>query len=390
MFENTIRRMPRPQDVPRLNTQELRDTFHITNLFTPDELRGTFTDLDRLVVGGIMPVKPVELTNHKETGRAFFLERRELGAINVGGAGAVHADGKTFSLDRLDCVYLPMGTRSVTFESQDVKNPAKFYFLSCPAHKAHPAAMMKPKDASPVALGAAGVGKQTDDLQIHPPGRHSELPARDGVHRAGGGERVEYVPAAHALAAHGDLFLFRPRRKRADAFLGRTPADAPPFFAQRRGRAVAELVHPLRLRHGQLQIHLGHGRRKPDVGALRRGKREEGVQGNPAEGEVRRRWRQRGRKSRWRWNLTGRKSRKFYDRVLVAVGRAPNSADIGLENTNVTLDEKGFVKVNDRQQTDDPNIYAIGDIAGGILLAQKAAGGGANRRRKHPWRGRGF
>jgi 4-deoxy-L-threo-5-hexosulose-uronate ketol-isomerase len=174
MFENTIRRMPRPQDVQRLNTQELRDTFHITSLFAPGELRGVFTDLDRLVVGGVMPVKPVELPNHKETGRAFFLERRELGAINVGGAGAVRADGKSFSLDRRDCIYLPMGTRSVTFESKDAKNPAKFYFLSCPAHAAHPVATMKPKDASPVPLGSvAAANKRTIYKYIHQGGIQS-------------------------------------------------------------------------------------------------------------------------------------------------------------------------------------------------------------------------
>jgi 4-deoxy-L-threo-5-hexosulose-uronate ketol-isomerase len=154
MFENTIRRMPRAQDVARMTTQELRDTFLISNLFAPGELRGYFTDLDRLVVGGVMPVKPIELPNHKETGRAFFLERREFGAINTGGEGRVVADGKTFALEKLDCVYLPMGTKSVSFESADAKNPAKFYFLSCPGHSAHPAAMMKSKDASPVALGA--------------------------------------------------------------------------------------------------------------------------------------------------------------------------------------------------------------------------------------------
>jgi dihydrolipoamide dehydrogenase len=68
----------------------------------------------------------------------------------------------------------------------------------------------------------------------------------------------------------------------------------------------------------------------------------------------------------------GQKLTELYDRVLVAVGRVPNSADIGLKNTKVALDEKGFVKVNDKQQTNDPNIYAIGDIAGGILLAHKA------------------
>jgi dihydrolipoamide dehydrogenase len=68
----------------------------------------------------------------------------------------------------------------------------------------------------------------------------------------------------------------------------------------------------------------------------------------------------------------GQKLTELYDRVLVAVGRVPNSNDVGLENTGVQIDEKGFVKVNHHQQTDDPNIYAIGDIAGGILLAHKA------------------
>jgi dihydrolipoamide dehydrogenase len=69
----------------------------------------------------------------------------------------------------------------------------------------------------------------------------------------------------------------------------------------------------------------------------------------------------------------GGKLEELYDRVLVAVGRTPNSQDMGLENTRVTLDEKGFIKVNEKQQTSDPNIYAIGDIAGGVLLAHKAS-----------------
>ncbi|HEV2435136.1 MAG TPA: 5-dehydro-4-deoxy-D-glucuronate isomerase [Verrucomicrobiae bacterium] len=174
MFEDTIRRMPRPQDAATLTTQQLRDTFAVTRLFAPGELRGVFTDLDRLVVGGVMPLKPIDLPNHKETGRAFFLERRELGALNVGGPGMVHADGKTLSLDRLDCAYLPMGTKSVTFESQDAKHPARFYFLSCPAHAAHPIAIMKPKDASPVPLGSqAAANRRTIYKYIHTGGIRS-------------------------------------------------------------------------------------------------------------------------------------------------------------------------------------------------------------------------
>jgi len=79
-----------------------------------------------------------------------------------------------------------------------------------------------------------------------------------------------------------------------------------------------------------------------------------------------------GKQIKVEMEYNGQRLSELYDRVLVSVGRVPNSADLGLENTKVELDEKGFVKVNERQQTDDPNIYAIGDIAGGILLAHKA------------------
>ena len=155
MIHDTLRRTPRPQDLIGMSTQELRDTFQISDLFVPGELVAHFTDLDRLVVGGVMPTtKAIELPNHKETGRAFFLERRELGAINIGGAGKVVADGQTFAVDKLDCVYLPMGTKSVSLASNDASQPAKFYFLSCPAHSAHPARLMKSSEASPVPLGA--------------------------------------------------------------------------------------------------------------------------------------------------------------------------------------------------------------------------------------------
>src|SRR6478609_3075167 len=175
MFNDSIRRMPRPQDAVGISTQEMRDTFLISSLFVPGKLTGNFTDLDRLAVGGVMPTdKPVELPNHKETGRSFFLERRELGAINVGGAGKVIADGQTFALEKLDCVYVPMGTKEVSFTSDDAKNPAKFYFLSCPAHAAYPMRMMKSSEAAPVNLGAQETSnKRTIYKFIHQDGIQS-------------------------------------------------------------------------------------------------------------------------------------------------------------------------------------------------------------------------
>ena len=144
-----------------MSTQELRDTFHLAGLFTPGQLKATFTDLDRLVVGGVMPLaEPVPLPNHKETGRAYFLERREMGVINVGGSGRIQADGQTFSVEKLDCVYLPMETKSVTFASVEGQAPAKFYFLSCPAHAAHPARLMTSAEATPVKLGSQETSNQ--------------------------------------------------------------------------------------------------------------------------------------------------------------------------------------------------------------------------------------
>jgi 4-deoxy-L-threo-5-hexosulose-uronate ketol-isomerase len=227
MFNDSIRRMPRPQDVVGMSTQEVRDTFLISNLFVPGKLTGTFTDLDRLVVGGVMPTdKPVELPNHKETGRGFFLERRELGAINVGGAGKVVADGQNFALEKLDCVYLPMGTKAVSFTSDDAKNPAKFYFLSCPAHAAYPLRMMKSSEAAPVNLGRAGNFQQAHDLQVHPRRRHQSCQLVMGLTALEPGNVWNSFPSAHALAAHGDLFLLRSRREHPVAFSRRAAAVA--------------------------------------------------------------------------------------------------------------------------------------------------------------------
>jgi len=157
-----------------MTTKELRDTFLVENIFAPGQITGTFTDLDRLVVGGAMPLTPLSLPNHKETGASFFLERRELGAINIGGPGQIVADDKTFALDKLDCAYLPKGTKSVVFESGNAQNPAKFYFLSCPAHAALGATMMKAKDAAPVALGSQSTAnKRTIYKFIHQGGIQS-------------------------------------------------------------------------------------------------------------------------------------------------------------------------------------------------------------------------
>ncbi len=137
-----------------MTTEELRDAFLITQLLSPGELRLQFTDLDRFAVGGAVPTSvPLGLENSKETGRSFFLERRELGAINIGGVGSVTVDGKKFEVVPEGCIYVGMGAKEVSFASNDAKHPAKFFILSCPAHAAYPTTVATPQQANTLPLG---------------------------------------------------------------------------------------------------------------------------------------------------------------------------------------------------------------------------------------------
>ncbi len=176
MFQDSIRRVPRPQEVARMTTEEIREAFLVTDLFAPGEIRGIFTDMDRFVVGGVIPHVgiPISLPNHKNTGRNYFLEQREIGIFNIGGSGIVHADNKTYRLERLDCLYLPAGTNEVTFESETESNPARFYFLSTPAHKSLSPALMKKSEATATPLGTqSAANKRTIYKYIYPNGIHS-------------------------------------------------------------------------------------------------------------------------------------------------------------------------------------------------------------------------
>src|SRR5690348_7961218 len=103
-----------------MTTEDLHNAFLIGDLFSGStSINWTFTDLDRLAVAGISPASAVELANEKQTGSDFFLARREMGILNIGAPGTIRADGKEFAVNTHDCLYLSMGTRSVTFSSKD-------------------------------------------------------------------------------------------------------------------------------------------------------------------------------------------------------------------------------------------------------------------------------
>ncbi|MGG4552690.1 5-dehydro-4-deoxy-D-glucuronate isomerase [Paenibacillus humicus] len=155
-----------PNEVKQFDTDRLRKEFHIPTLFTADKLELVLTHEDRLIIGGAYPVKQdVKLeTDLKELGVSFFLERRELGAINVGGPGTIIVDGTEYDLNTKDCLFVGMGSKEVIFRSKDANKPAKFYLNSAPAHKEFPTAKTTLGEADSSALGSI---QNSNDRTIH-------------------------------------------------------------------------------------------------------------------------------------------------------------------------------------------------------------------------------
>lgn len=134
-----VRYSNHPDDSKRYDTKELREKYLIEKLFEEDDILLTYSHQDRIIAGGAMPVKQaLSLGTFKELATDYFLERREMGVINIGGAGVVTLDGKAYDIGFKEGLYIGMGTKEVTFTSVDEGNPAKFYINSCPAHKTYP------------------------------------------------------------------------------------------------------------------------------------------------------------------------------------------------------------------------------------------------------------
>ncbi len=164
-----IRFQNSPQETKQMDTEQLRKNFLVQNLMQDDTVQLVYSHYDRVIIGGAKPVnKTVMLPNHPELRAGYFLERRELGIINVGAAGIVIADGKEFAVNKLDCVYLGKETKEVKFKSTNKKEPALFYLLSAPAHHKYPNKLMTKEKASPVNLGeVATANKRTIYKYIH-------------------------------------------------------------------------------------------------------------------------------------------------------------------------------------------------------------------------------
>ena len=144
-----------PREVKNMSTSDLRENFLMQDLFADDDIQFVYSHFDRMISGGVLPVqKTLSLSTYEQLKSSFFLERRELGIINIGGDGMVNADGTDYELSKLDCLYLGRGTKDVRFRSADGNTPAKFFLLSAPAHQAFPSTLMKSNASTPAELGS--------------------------------------------------------------------------------------------------------------------------------------------------------------------------------------------------------------------------------------------
>ena len=169
-----IRYSASPNDVKRYTTEELRKEFLIENLYEADSVVAVYSHVDRMVTLGCMPVhETVSIDKGIDIwanfGTKYFLERREIGIFNIGGAGTITVDGKVYELGYKDCLYITMGAKEVLFASDDPKCPAKFYMVSAPAHRSYETRLLKLADANKRPTGEMETSnKRTINQFIHP------------------------------------------------------------------------------------------------------------------------------------------------------------------------------------------------------------------------------
>ncbi len=169
-------------DVKHYDTETLRKHFLVEKVFVPGEMKLVYSHNDRIIFGGITPTtEPLKLEGSKELAAEYFLQRRELGTINIGGDGFVTVDGKEYAVNNGDAIYVGMGVKEISFSAKDPKNPPKFYMNSATAHKTYPTVLISYDDANHKPLGSLeDCNKRTINQYIHDE-VFARLSQRDGV-----------------------------------------------------------------------------------------------------------------------------------------------------------------------------------------------------------------
>lgn len=149
-----IRHAAHPEDVKNYNTERIRKEFLVSSLMVENEINLVYSEYDRFIVGGVVPTNPVVLETIDPLKANYFLERREIGIINVGGAGSIKVDGTDYALDYKEAIYIGSGNKEVIFSSKEASKPAHFYFNSATAHTSYPIKHVTLKDAIVAEMGS--------------------------------------------------------------------------------------------------------------------------------------------------------------------------------------------------------------------------------------------
>ncbi len=203
-----IRQAAHPDAARLYDTAALRQHFLIESVFRSGEMALTYSHIDRLVVGGIMPLAtPLQLVATKAIGQPTFLARREAGICNIAGAGSVTCDGKAFAMAAGDMLYVGMGTDTVTFASDDASSPAKFYLVSTPAHATHPTVLVGAADANVLELGTQANANVRTLRQYIIPGRVASCQLVMGLTTLAAGSVWNTMPA-HVHDRRSEAYLY--------------------------------------------------------------------------------------------------------------------------------------------------------------------------------------
>ncbi len=193
----------------RMTTEELKKLFLIDKLFSIDNIYSLYSDIDRSITGSAVPVsKELSLvSSKKEMASEYFLERREIGIINIGKKGLIKADGKEYQLENKDALYLGKGVKEVIFKSDKSEEPAKFYFVSYPAHTEYPATLIKFSDAVKANLGSQNDANKRTINKLILPGKVKTCQVVMGITELEDGNVWNTMPV-HTHQRRSEIYMY--------------------------------------------------------------------------------------------------------------------------------------------------------------------------------------
>ena len=221
-----------------MTTQELRESFLVDHLFSPNSIQLAYWEADRTVIGSAVPLDcALKLETDKELASEFFCERRELGVINTGGPGKITAGESAFELAHHDALYIGRGTREISFTSDDSRQPAKFYLISYPAHTTYPTVLAKKSDARQIKLGSQETANRRTIYQyIHEEGVKS-CQLVMGITQLDPGNVWNTMPA-HTHLRRSEVYLYLDLPEDAALFHFMGPADETRVLVMHAGQAA--------------------------------------------------------------------------------------------------------------------------------------------------------